>query len=427
MIDRIHHIAVVVKSVDAAFGFFRDVMGLQVTADRVIEDQGVRAALLAVGENEIELIEPVRADTGVARYLATKGETLHHVCFRTDDIEAELARLKAAGVELIDQTPREGLAGRVAFIHPRAMHGVLVELAQPPAGAHDSHDKGFDHLAAMVADYPAAREAWRRALGLEVVREIPMPARQSVIAQVPAGQCMVELISGTSPDSPMVQRIAERGEGMSSGVAIEVSDIDAQIAHYRAAGYTLPDAETGPLPNSVTSTIPGDQTFGLNIQLIQYGRTSERRALRSARLAMDSREATVTSERPIRVLIAKPGLDGHDRGAKVVARALRDAGMEVIYTGIRQAPQMIAEAAMQEDVQVVGLSILSGAHLELFPRVLEELHSRGVDDVLLFAGGIIPEVDVPQVKEMGFAAVFGPGTDTAAIIEFVREHAPRRA
>ena len=134
-----------------------------------------------------------------------------------------------------------------------------------------------------------------------------------------------------------------------------------------------------------------------------------------------------TGERPIRVLIAKPGLDGHDRGAKVVARALRDAGMEVIYTGIRQTPQMIAEAALQEDVQVVGLSILSGAHLELFPRVLDELHARGVDDVLLFAGGIIPEVDVPSVKEMGFAAVFGPGTDTHDIIDFVKQHAPRRA
>ncbi len=135
----------------------------------------------------------------------------------------------------------------------------------------------------------------------------------------------------------------------------------------------------------------------------------------------------MTAERPIRVLIAKPGLDGHDRGAKVVARALRDAGMEVIYTGIRQTPQMIAEAALQEDVQVVGLSILSGAHIELFPRVLEELRSRGVDDVLLFAGGIIPEVDVPQVKEMGFSAVFGPGTDTNDIIEFVKQHAPQRA
>ena len=136
---------------------------------------------------------------------------------------------------------------------------------------------------------------------------------------------------------------------------------------------------------------------------------------------------TATDERPIRVLIAKPGLDGHDRGAKVVARALRDAGMEVVYTGIRQTPQMIAEAALQEDVRVIGLSILSGAHMGLFPRVIDELKSRGVDDVLLFAGGIIPADDVEDVQAMGFKGVFGPGTDTRDIIEFVREHAPRRA
>src|SRR3972149_2076742 len=123
--------------------------------------------------------------------------------------------------------------------------------------------------------------------------------------------------------------------------------------------------------------------------------------------------------RTIRVLIAKPGLDGHDRGAKVVAWALRDAGMEVIYTGIRQTPQMIAEAALQEDVDVVGLSILSGAHLELCPRVVDELKRRGVNDVLLFAGGIIPAEDVPMLKSLGFAEVFGPGTDTNHIVEFV--------
>jgi methylmalonyl-CoA mutase C-terminal domain/subunit len=128
-----------------------------------------------------------------------------------------------------------------------------------------------------------------------------------------------------------------------------------------------------------------------------------------------------TQEPKVRVLIAKPGLDGHDRGAKVVARALRDAGMEVIYTGIRQTPQMIAEAALQEDVDVVGLSILSGAHLELFPRVVTELHERGVDDVLLFCGGIIPEQDISAVKELGFSGVFGPGTNTADIIEFIGE------
>jgi methylmalonyl-CoA mutase C-terminal domain/subunit len=135
---------------------------------------------------------------------------------------------------------------------------------------------------------------------------------------------------------------------------------------------------------------------------------------------------TTETARNIRVLIAKPGLDGHDRGAKVVARALRDAGMEVVYTGIRQTPQMIAEAALQEDVEVIGLSILSGAHLELFPRVVEELRKRGVDDVLLFCGGIIPQDDIPKVNEIGFKGVFGPGTNTNEIIEFVRNNAPQR-
>ena len=136
---------------------------------------------------------------------------------------------------------------------------------------------------------------------------------------------------------------------------------------------------------------------------------------------------TATDERPIRVLIAKPGLDGHDRGAKVVARALRDAGMEVVYTGIRQTPQMIAEAALQEDVQVIGLSILSGAHLGLFPRIVEELKTRGVDDVLLFAGGIIPSEDIERIKSIGFDFVGGPGMDTRDFVEFINEHAAARA
>jgi len=121
----------------------------------------------------------------------------------------------------------------------------------------------------------------------------------------------------------------------------------------------------------------------------------------------------------IRVLIAKPGLDGHDRGAKVVARALRDAGMEVIYTGIRQTPEMIVEAAVQEDVDVIGLSILSGAHMELFPRIMEGLRQRGLGDRLVIAGGIIPEEDVPAVKQMGIKEVFGPGTPTKEIVDFI--------
>jgi len=127
------------------------------------------------------------------------------------------------------------------------------------------------------------------------------------------------------------------------------------------------------------------------------------------------------TDRKIRVLVAKPGLDGHDRGAKVVARALRDAGMEVIYTGIRQTPEMIVEAALQEDVDVVGLSILSGAHMALCPRIVELLAAQGMDDVLVLVGGIIPDEDVEPLKKLGVKGVFGPGTNTADIVEFIRD------
>lgn len=122
----------------------------------------------------------------------------------------------------------------------------------------------------------------------------------------------------------------------------------------------------------------------------------------------------------IRVLVAKPGLDGHDRGAKIIARALRDDGMDVIYTGIRQTPEMIVEAALQEDVNVIGLSILSGAHMQLFPKIVEGLNEHGMDDVLLVAGGIIPEDDREALEQMGIRGVFGPGTTTGEIVAFIR-------
>jgi methylmalonyl-CoA mutase C-terminal domain/subunit len=124
--------------------------------------------------------------------------------------------------------------------------------------------------------------------------------------------------------------------------------------------------------------------------------------------------------RPIRVLVAKPGLDGHDRGAKVVAAALRDAGMEVIYTGLHQTPEMIASAAVQEDADVVGLSILSGAHMTLFPRVLDLLRQQGRDDVLITGGGIIPKEDMESLQEMGVGRLFGPGTSTADLIDYIK-------
>ncbi|AAM24448.1 MAG: Methylmalonyl-CoA mutase, C-terminal domain/subunit (Cobalamin-binding) [Caldanaerobacter subterraneus] len=132
-------------------------------------------------------------------------------------------------------------------------------------------------------------------------------------------------------------------------------------------------------------------------------------------------------ERPIRVLVAKPGLDGHDRGAKVIARALRDAGMEVIYTGLRQTPEQIVEAAIQEDVDVVALSILSGAHNTLFPKITKLLKERGAEDILVIGGGVIPEEDIPFLKEHGIAEIFTPGTPTSAVIEYIKANVKRLA
>lgn len=133
------------------------------------------------------------------------------------------------------------------------------------------------------------------------------------------------------------------------------------------------------------------------------------------------------AERKIRVLVAKPGLDGHDRGAKVIARALRDAGMEVIYTGLRQTPEQIVTAAIQEDVDVIGLSILSGAHMTICPRVMQLVREKGLTDVLVIVGGIIPDEDIPKLKAMGIAEVFLPGTLLEEIVRFIRENVRREA
>jgi methylmalonyl-CoA mutase C-terminal domain/subunit len=136
---------------------------------------------------------------------------------------------------------------------------------------------------------------------------------------------------------------------------------------------------------------------------------------------------TAAPARRIRVVIAKPGLDGHDRGAKVIARALRDAGMEVIYTGLRQTPEQIVNAALQEDADLIGLSILSGAHNHICPRVMELLREKGMDDVQVVVGGIIPDVDIPKLKAVGISAIFPPGTAMQAIVDFIATHVRPRA
>ncbi len=137
---------------------------------------------------------------------------------------------------------------------------------------------------------------------------------------------------------------------------------------------------------------------------------------------LSSLETPPATQRPIRVLVAKPGLDGHDRGAKVIARALRDAGFEVIYTGIRQTPQMIVDAALQEDVDAILLSILSGAHMAIFPKIMDALNANGGSDILVMAGGILPDEDLPSIEALGIKGNFGPGTSTQTIVAFLKEH-----
>ena len=133
-------------------------------------------------------------------------------------------------------------------------------------------------------------------------------------------------------------------------------------------------------------------------------------------------------ERPLRIIVAKPGLDGHDRGAKIIARALRDAGLEIIYTGLHQTPEMIVAAAIQEDVDAVGLSIMSGAHMTLFPAVVDLLREKGASEVVVFGGGIIPQDDIPRLRALGVAEVFLPGSSTQAIVDWIRQHIhPRKA
>ena len=270
MIDLIHHVGIVVHSADRALEFFRDIMGLEVTVDKVIEEQGVRGVLLAVGENEIELLEPVRSDTGVARYLESKGEILHHICFRTDDIRAELARLQGNGVDLIDEAPRNGLAGEIAFIHPKAMHGVLIELAQPPADSHTSSSKGFDHLAAMVTDIDSVAKIWSSVLGLDMSAKIDASDQGIFIGQIPCGQVIMELVQPASEDSPLAARLEDVGEHPASMIAIEVPDLEGEIAKYRSAGLTVSDSSRGPIPGTMRASLNPEETFGLGIQLVSY-------------------------------------------------------------------------------------------------------------------------------------------------------------
>lgn len=275
MLSKIHHVAVVVQDADTALGFYRDALGLAVTKDAVIEDQGVRGVLLQAGEGEIELIQPVRDDTGVARFLATKGEGLHHICFESDDVATELDAAKAKGLALIDQAPRPGLAGMIGFVHPKATRGVLVEFATPPAGEQGGHHapgsgavKNLDHVAVAVSDLDAGIQTWQHAYGLPLDRTGEAAALGIKQAFLPIGSAFVELITPLSDEGPVATYLRDKGEGIYL-VSLEVADLDALVGSLREKNIRVGDPMGR--PGSRLAFVSPRNTHGVTVQLIERG------------------------------------------------------------------------------------------------------------------------------------------------------------
>lgn len=268
---KIHHVAVVVRSADEALGVYRDALGLPVTKDAVIEDQGVRGVLLQVGAGEIELIQPVRDDTGVARFLASRGEGLHHLCLESTDVAADLRAAKEKGLALIDEAPRRGLAGMIGFLHPRATRGVLVEYAtpleHPTPPAADGLVRNLDHVAVAVSDLDAGVRTWQENFGLPLERVGEVPALGIRQAILPLGSAFVELISPLRDEGPVAGFLKERGEGMYL-VSLAVADLDGAVATLRGRGLRVGDP-TGGSGDARLAFISPRSTHGVTIQLIE--------------------------------------------------------------------------------------------------------------------------------------------------------------
>lgn len=271
MLSKIHHVGVVVRSADEALKFYRDVLGLPVTKDQVVPDQGVRGVLLPAGETEIELLEPVREDTGVWRFLQ-KGEGLHHVCFESDDVAADLAAAKAKGLQLIDEQPRPGLAGMIGFLHPKASGGVLVEFATPPAGeAHHAAGsgvvRGFDHLVIATRDLDETAALWCANFGLEEFGRGESAALgiRNVYLRVGRAQGFIEAVTPLSDETPVGKFLAERGPGMYL-ISLEVADLDAALARLREAGVRVGEPAGSPSGGRIAFVSPRS-THGVSIQL----------------------------------------------------------------------------------------------------------------------------------------------------------------
>ena len=268
--------------------------------------------------------------------------------------------------------------------------------------------KGIDHIAIAVKSMDENIKFYRETFGIGEPVKLETIEDQGVRACLLSfGNCFIELLEPIDPNGTVGRFIEREGEKIHH-ICFESDNVADELKHMADKGLQLIDQAPRRGLAGMIGFLHPRSTRGILIELVQ-------------KIPEGGAVAAATMEgQKIRILIAKPGLDGHDRGAKVVARALRDAGMEVIYTGIRQSAEMIAEAALQEDVDAVGLSILSGAHMELCPRVIGLLKQKGMDDVTVFLGGIIPDEDIATLKEIGVAGIFGPGSSTRDIIEFVK-------
>lgn len=282
-LTRIHHVALVVRDVDNALGFYRDLLGMTVAVDRVLDDQGVRGVLLPMPGSdstaacELEIIQPLDDDTGVAKFLAAQGEGLHHVCLHSTDVAADLLAAKAAGQQLIDETPRDGLAGRIGFIHPKSNHGVLVEYVQPPLAAEAAGERsptpqgaaaplGLDHLIAVVHDSALAGEHFARHFGFRETVALRQPEVNVDSRLLDLGGSALEVATPITPtDADPLSRRLSRGEGLFM-VAVGVRDVPNAVAHLRAAGVKCTDPIV--LEGRQRSFLSPKPAHGVRLQLV---------------------------------------------------------------------------------------------------------------------------------------------------------------
>lgn len=272
MLTKIHHIGVAVRNADAALGLYRDALGLPVTKEAVLREQGVRGVLLSAGETEIELLQPLQPNSPVGRFIDARGEGLHHLCFATDDIATELAAAKAKSLPLIDEQPRLGLAGTIAFLHPKATRGVLVEYAQPPAphlpaGHASTSEPEFDHVAIVFTDLEAGVHTLAANFDLTGSDPHESPSLGITAVRLPIGGGYIGAVTPLSESTPVATFLERRGEGLYL-ISLGVQDLDQSSGRLRSAGH--PVTEPVPLDSGVQLAFVSPRTTnGVLIQLVQ--------------------------------------------------------------------------------------------------------------------------------------------------------------